>query len=297
MKSMMLTFAILFLSLPAFALNSFTLYSFKSPTGVNWKSPKHLARSVVKNEVLGSVSGNKRILGHVAIDLRCQGKKLITAMTSRGNDTNELVLKQHSGLGVLLHVFRGELETEEKLIHEIAKKQRKGQVHSVTYLLSDEACQKMVDHFDNFVANTGPLNYGFPLDTLAGEGAGCSAFGVSFLQAAEVADPNHLRAWSGSVWIPQDLVGPYSDEIYTDPDQAIHPNSQGGDEVKLLSLVLKVGKVEWAKPNEPGAHYLEFYDPDTMFDWVESMAKKWHPGADYKKRTFNKSIDLVFDYR
>lgn len=296
-KNLFYLFNLLLVTTPAFAMNTFTIYTFKSPIGVNWKSPKALAASVVKNEAVGYVSGNKRLLGHVSIDLKCQNRQIITAMTSRDGENRNMVLKQHSGLGVLLHIFPGELEPPEKLLPEIASKRRKGSVHSITYLISDAACEQMLDHYDNFVAKGGNHNYGFPVDTLAGEGGGCSAFGVSFLQAANLATAEQLTAWSGSVWIPEKFVGPYNSERYTSGDQEVLPNTQGGTDVKLVPMLLKPKKTKWAEPNEAGASYLEFFDPDTMFQWVETMAKAWTPESDYQKRTFNKSIDLVFDYR
>src|SRR5690606_205393 len=111
-------------------------------------------------------------------------------------------------------------------------------------------CDAMFEHYENFVRNGGPNNYGFPLDTLAGEGGGCSAFGVSFLQAANIAKPEHLKAWSGSVWVPKKFIGPYSDQHYTQAGQEPFPNTAGGDDVKLIPMLLKPGKTKWAKPNE-----------------------------------------------
>jgi len=278
-------------------MNTFTLYAFKSSVGINWDSPKALAASVVKNEALSYINGNKRLLGHVSINIKCGERNLITAMTSRGGETKRVVLNEHAGLGVLFHIFPGELESEEKLNNEIAKKRKNGQVHSVTYMISDEACDLMFNHYDNFVDKLGMHNYGFPVDTLAGEGAGCSAFGVSFLQAAKIADQKQLESWSGSVWVPKKYIGPYSSKKYIEADQEPYDHLEGGDDVKLIPLVLKPGKTKWATPNEEGAKFLSFYDPDTMYKWIEQMDKKWSTSSDYQKRSFNKSIDLVFDYR
>lgn len=278
-------------------MNSFTLYAFKSSVGVNWESPKALAASVVKNEALSYLNGNKRLLGHVAIKIKCGERELMTAMTSRAGETKRIVLKEHAGLGVLFHIFPGELESQSELEEEIAKKRKNGRVHSMTYLISDDACDLMFAHYQNFIRNGGPHNYGFPVDTLAGEGAGCSAFGVSFLQAAKIDDSKQLDAWSGSVWVPKQFIGPYSDRLYTQAGEEPYINEQGGDDVKLIPMVLKPKKTQWAKPNEPGAKYLKFFDPDTMHSWVETMDKDWNNQADYQKRTFGKSIDLVFDYR
>lgn len=293
----LIAFTLTLFTLPVMAMNTFTIYAFKSSVGVNWKSPKALAASVVKNEALSYLNGNDRLLGHVSIKLKCGERELVTAMTSRAGETKRAVLNEHSGLGVLFHIFPGELESAAELKPEIAKKRKKGRVHSVTYLISDSACEAMFDHYENFVRSGGQHNYGFPLDTLNGEGGGCSAFGVSFLQKAGIADAAHLKAWSGSVWVPQKYIGPHNDKKYTDAGQEPYENSEGGDDVKLIPLLLKPVKTKWARPNEPGARYLEFFDPDTMFDWVKAKARNWTPKADYQRRKFGKSYDLVFDFR
>ncbi len=298
--SVMKFFSIVLMTLfiqQANAMNSFTIYAFKSSVGVNWKSPKALAKSIVKNEALKYFNGNSRLLGHVSIKLQCGERKLVTAMTSRAGETKRVVLKKHAGLGVLFHIFPGELESAEKLNREIAIKRRRGQVHSITYLISDEACNKMFNHYDNFIDKLGMYNYGFPVDTLAGEGGGCSAFGVSFLQAAGIAQEKQLKAWSGSVWVPSKYIGPYSSKKYIDNNPNPYDHNEGGENVKLIPLILKPGKTAWAKPNEPGARFLSFFDPDTMFQWVKRLDKEWNRNSNYQKRKFNKSIDLIFDYR
>lgn len=279
------------------AMNTFTLYAFKSSTGINWSSPKSLAASVVKNEALSYLNGNKRLLGHVAVKIKCGERELMTAMTSRAGETKRVVLKKHAGLGVLFHIFPGQLENAKILNPEIAKKRKNGRVHSMTYIIDDRACDLMFGHYENFIKNGGQHNYGFPVDTLAGEGAGCSAFGVSFLQAAKIADEEQLKGWSGEVWVPEKYIGPYSNEKYTEAGQEPYPQIEGGSDVKLIPLIAKPGKTKWARPKEPGAKFLKFFDPDTMHSWIETKAKNWTTSSTYQKRVFNKSIDLVFDYR
>lgn len=297
MRKLVYTTAAILLTLPVHAMNTFTLYAFKSSVGINWKSPKALASSVVKNEGLRYLNGNKRLLGHVSIKIKCGERELITAMTSRDGETKRTVLKEHSGLGVLFHIFPGELEGPDKLNPEIASKRKSGRVHSATYLISDSACEAMFEHYENFVRNGGPNNYGFPLDTLGGEGAGCSAFGVSFLQTAKIANPDHLKQWSGSVWVPKEFIGPYNSKKYFQAGQAPYENLDGGEDVKLIPLLASTKRTKWATAQTPGARYLEFFDPDTMFKWMEKMDEQWSSTADYQKRRFGKSVDLVFDYR
>lgn len=288
---------LLLLSDQAMALNTITLFAFKSSVGIDWSSPKALAASVVKNEAMRYLNGNERLLGHVAVKLNCGANEILTAMTSREGETKRTVLKEHSGLGVLFHIFPGLLENEDKLVPEISKKRKNGFVHSVTYIIDESACELMLEHYENFIAQGGSHNYGFPLDTLAGEGGGCSAYGVSFLQKAKLNIADHLKAWAGSVWVPNEFIGPYNKEKYTSSNQNVHPNLEGGDDVKLVPMLLKPKKTFWAPPHSAGARYLEFFDPDMMFQWIESTAKNWNRNSPYQYRKFGKSYDIVFDQR
>lgn len=265
-------FTFILLSLPSARGEEFTLYVFKSPKGVDWSNPKNLALSIVKNEIYKYFTSNDRLLGHVAIELNCGEKKLLTGMRSERGENRRMVLSEGSGYGVLFHVFPGALETREKLETEIKRKQTSGEVHAIRYTINSAQCEKMWQHYESHLKNLGELNYGFPLNTLAGEGGGCSAFGVSFLQVSNLHNPEHLKAWSGSVWVPDELIGPYNTKRYTQKDQPTHALDAGGERISVLDIILSRKAESWESENK--GKYLEFFDPDTMFRWIESMALK-----------------------
>lgn len=281
----------LLLSTPVWATNSLTLYVFKSSVGVDWSNPKNLAISIVKNEVYKYFNGNERLLGHVAVELKCGQRELLTGMRASRGENRRMVLTHGSGYGVLFHVFPGALETKEMLAPEIAKKQKSREVHSIRYTLNPVQCEKMWQHYENHRRQKGEFNYGFPLNTLAGEGAGCSAFGVSFLQIAGVVNPTHLKAWSGSVWVPEDLIGPYNTKRYTRADEPTHAPDGGGKPITVLDIILSDKAKAWAKPKE--GKYLEFIDPDTMFRWIETQAQNLAAPLEQERR--DNSIQLLIN--
>jgi hypothetical protein len=273
------------------AASEFTLYVFKSSVGVDWTSPKDLAISIVKNEVYKYFNGNERLLGHVAVELKCGDKKLLTGMRATRGENRRMVLTEGSGYGVLFHVFPGALEKEQKLRTEIEQKQKSREVHSIRYKIKPEHCERMWQHYENHLKQKGEFNYGFPLNTLAGEGAGCSAFGVSFLQIAHLVNPEHLKAWSGNVWVPIDLIGPYNTKRYTRADEPTHKPDGGGKPITILDIVLSDKAIAWAKPGE--GKYLEFIDPDTMFRWIETSAEKSPTPLPFKR--LENSLELQLD--
>jgi hypothetical protein len=263
-------FLLVLLSLNNARSEEFTLYIFKSSVGVDWSNPKNLAISIVKNEVYKYFNGNDRLLGHVAIELNCGEKRVMTGMRAARFENRRMVLKEGSGYGVLFHVFPGALEKEKKLTEEIKRKQDSGEVHSIRYTINSAQCEKMWQHYENHIKNHGEFNYGFPLNTLAGEGAGCSAFGVSFLQIANLENPEHIKAWSGNAWVPEELIGPYNTKRYTSKKQPNHAPNEGGKPLSVLDIILSDKARSWAPENQ--GRYLEFFDPDTMFRWIETLA-------------------------
>lgn len=276
--------------------NRLTLHAYKSSVGVDWRSPKDLAISVVKNEIYRYFNGNQRLLGHVSIELLCGDRKVVTGMVGQKNENRRMVLQEDAGYGVLFHIFQGALEEEEKLNLEVSKKRKDGFVHSATYLVNDESCQKMLQHYDNYVAQGGAHNYGFPLNTLEGEGGGCSAFGVSFLQVAQVAVPEHLKQWSGSVWVPNKLIGHHNTKRYTSHDQTPYTPSSETKKVSLLSILFDDEIKAWSKPNDPDSRYLEYFDPDTMFRWIQNLAEL-PQGDSYTVKKHDQSYEIIFDQR
>jgi|GEM_PF-6035180 len=251
-----------------------TLYIYKSPAGIEWDSPYSLAVSALKNQVYSYFDGNTRLLGHISIDLQCKQRRVVTGMVGREGESRRMVLQEDAGHGVLFHIFPGRLETQADLENEIREKQQSGQVHAITYLVDDPTCDKMLQHYDTHVKLGGEHNYGFPLNTLAGEGGGCSAFGVSFLQVAGIVSGEYLRQWSGSVWVPKKYIGPHNTQRYKTADQPLLSNS-AHKPVHVLSILLDSDAKKWGRPQDPESVFLAFFDPDTMFRWVEdAVAKK-----------------------
>ncbi len=278
-------------SLNAWSKSELALYVFKSSVGVDWSNPKNLAISVVKNELYKYFNNNDRLLGHVAIELKCGDKKVLTGMRAARGENRRMVLTEGSGYGVLFHVFPGALEKEEDLQKEIKRKQTSAEVHSIRYTINESQCNQMWQHYENHLKQKGEFNYGFPLNTLAGEGAGCSAFGVSFLQIAKLENPEHLKAWSGNVWVPEELIGPYNTKRYLSAHEPTHAPDGGGKPLSVLDIILSDKAKFWGKENQ--GKYLEFYDPDTMFRWIEALALK--DPTPYTIERLGKSFEVKMD--
>ncbi len=95
--------------------------------------------------------------------------------------------------------------------------------------------------------------YGLANRPRYGEGAGCSAFGVSFLDVLNLVDEDMRLSWSQTVNIPLEFAGPPLRD----------------ESVSLLKVILNAGS--WAKESEEHQK-LTFWDPDRMHQWIQEKA-------------------------
>lgn len=240
---------------------SLTLYIYPSPYGVDWRSPLHLTRSVIKN----AASLRPRQIGHVAIELKSdvdgRTERFFTGMTSNNGATNrKLIFLKQMGLGVLFHQYPGFLESIEKLDPELEKRLEKGHFSFVRFNLSKESYERARLYLNQYQERNVGKYYGLPQRPRYGEGAGCSAFAASFVEVAGVMRDEFKNNWSSQVRVPEEFLA----------------------NIPIWRLLIKSAKNQrWANENEPGKNIF-FWDPDMMHAWVNQKieALKTSPSAD-----------------
>src|SRR5262249_21617026 len=136
-----------------------------------------------------------------------------------------------------------------------AQRLGRGHVAWIRFRVSDAACGRMRQYYDEYRARGLDRFYGLHLRPLYGEGAGCSAFGTSFLEVAGILDPELSASWSHVRDVPESLIG-----------------DGGKPKVGLLPLLFSSRAGRWAKPGEP-ARRIGFWDPDRMFAWIQATWK------------------------
>jgi hypothetical protein len=176
-----------------------TLYFIPSPYGLNWESPSKLAKGILKNKLLPG----SRFMGHVNIELDYQDPEdgkvhILTGMTQKKMNAPKLLFKEKYGLGILYHSFEGRLESIEELTPELNKYFKRGnkKINFVKYKLNLSVCRRIRDYVAQYTKNGHDRYYGLYNKPLHGEGAGCSAFGASFLEVAGILEEEHHLHWS-----------------------------------------------------------------------------------------------------
>ncbi|MBT3583875.1 MAG: NADAR family protein [Halobacteriovoraceae bacterium] len=270
--------------------DTLTLYFFHSPSGVNWKSPKELARSILKN----TVTFKDRSIGHVAVELKCQlpegNVDVLTGMTSSDNTDRRLLFKEKVGFGVVFADLPGKMENSEDLRKEITKKLKtkklkKQRMNFLTHQISKTTCRRLKLYLKQFKERELYRHYGLPNRPLYGEGGGCSAFGVSFLEAAGLLTEEEKRAWSYNIRFPLKWIGgKYNPEA---PEQRIS--------FWNIYFVKKKDNF-WAKQDEPHKN-IYFWDPDTIFNWVQHKVANYSPYEKYQLFKRKNVWGLFYDSR
>ena len=254
-----------------------TLTFIPSPHGIDWSTPKSLAKSAVINKI----SLKPRFIGHVFVELKGEiDSKLhhiVTGMSSKKMDTVYQVLIKQKGFGVLFHSFAGKMEKKEDLEIELARYYQEGRVSYVKYQLNPLNFKRLVQYVEEFQKNKGDLYYGGPNRPRHLEGSGCSAFGMSFLEIAGILTQDMVKSWSQSIRIPLKFAGaPLTDK-----------------KISLLSIIQNAHA--WAEENEPHQPFF-IWDPDLMHKWVLEKIKNHSDGAGYHLHQKIKSQGVVFDY-
>ncbi len=269
------------LALPSRA-DELTLHVFPSSFGVDWSSPASLARSAVLNHVPALFTRDGSPIGHVTVDVDCAAdakepaRRVAAGMTDADGDESARLLRGPGlGLGILFHDFKGRLEDPRRIEERLRSRAAKGTVSFVTFRLAPKTCRRLVRYFDEYEAKGYGAHYGLPNRPLHREGAGCSAFGASFVETAGLLSPELSAAWSKTVAVPLRYVG----------------GPITGGRVALWKLLFSNG-THWARDGEPSKSVF-FYDPDTIHAWINAKAAAREPG--YEVKSEGKVTGIVYD--
>ncbi len=233
--------------------DALTLYFYHSP-GLDWSSPKRLGRSAIDN----TRSGAAHAIGHVSVEVDCQASggayDLFGATTAEGDETEYLIREQGYGLGILFHTFKGRLTSRAEVEAELPAWLASGAMSYARFEVTPEACARLSQYVTEYRAYDYGSLYGLPNRPLFREGAGCTAFGMSFLEVAGLFDPAFERAFSRELFVPPHWVG----------------GPLTGNFVRPIRFFNPVIYSRWAEPDEEH-FYIHFYDADLMHDWVRGV--------------------------
>lgn len=258
-----------------------TLFTMCPPRSIDWSSPRSMAFGALTNNVTFYHMNHKHAIGHVFIELK-NGEERIMAGSTPGSDArsdSDLIFKDKLGLGILFYPFKGRIETAADLDSQVQERYKTGRIAFIRFLVSPEMYQRLKSYWAEYNERGYGSIYNGTNEPRKGLGAGCSIYGVAFLEIAGFLHPIWQQKWKLSVRIPASLIG----------------DTKTGKKVPVTKL-LTFGR--WAKAEEPH-RLLELYDPDLIYKWINGTYKKEAPNPSGKVTLLKrgKALGLQYDCR
>jgi hypothetical protein len=245
----------LLLSLTSIAqAQELVLYAIPSKKEISWKSPGSLLRGYLKNIMTKSkYKGYGHPMGHIIVALespeRCEVMGMVAEKVSELG--NKVALDGY-GMGVMYTASQGILREGAKNIEDLHLHYPDGDVAYIRFKLNDATFNRLWQYYTEYKQYGFDKIYNGLNKPREGKGAGCSAYGVSFIEVADLLPKEVLDQWQMKVNVPEKLIGgPHREDKW----------------VGLLRVLLK-GK--WADTTKEAYRELAYYEPSVMYQWIVS---------------------------
>ncbi len=241
------------------------LHFMRSPRGIKWSSPWAFAISAIRNSLVRGDGRRTYSIGHVFVELKCDstGTHIFRGMTSESTSTKierNLIFKKRYGLGIIFHTYAGKLEKDASIVSDLSDYEGSARRAELAIDVSPEACARMVTYVEEFEAKGyGKLYSGLQADPLKGEGAGCSAFAVSFLRVGGLMDPE-FEAWKQVIDVPKRYIGGPLTGYRINPLKFLgNPYTRWSNQIPHINLAA--------------------WDPESMHRWVGQVYQEVSEGT------------------
>lgn len=260
---LILFFLLLLLAPQARAKDHLTLHFIPAPVRTDWSTPRTLASSAVRNLIHRFHGGSRHGIGHLYVELECGGQFLVTGSTSIGNLDRENVLRHDYGLGVLFEKQPGMLEETEHVLKDLQSLHRTGRSNFLEFLISPDTCARLTRYLKEYRERGYDRIYGdINSRPLRGENAGCTAFGMSFLELAGLQHSEFERQWTQHLIVPRKFIG----------------GPETGRRVPLLRILTDL-HARWDRDLSEGGLPIDFWDPEKMVGWTRIAFDDLRRGA------------------
>ncbi len=254
LKSILLILLLLLSSVGGWAGSySITLYAIPSSSKIDFSSPYSLAWTALNNALSFDFYSRKHAMGHVFIELSGPGKSIFTGSTKDKllrSGRGELL--EGSGLGILFMGIDGRLEFDEELTRYLDIHYRRGSIAFIEASLSAENYERLLFYLDEYQSRGYDAIYNGFNKPREGLGAGCTAFGLSFLEVAGILPQNWVETWTYTVKVPQRLIGRPVTEKHVPVEKVFFSRRWANDGEESMDFVIT--------------------DPYLIFEWIH---EKW----------------------
>ena len=273
-------------------LHELTIYLIPSLVKIDWDSPRSLYLSYIRNMTRSIFNNHNYLIGHAFVELRSPripGRFLAGMRSASKQEQMHYVLRENYGMAILGTALQGRLETNGELTNNIELYARRGNLAFIRVYINDEAVERVLDFFHVYLSVFGNKEHNLPSyggafwPRYESEGAGCSAFAVSFLDIAGVMR-QYFDEWKIQVGIPMELIGGPYNNYHKVRIRDIKNHKSWSDENGEMHVTY-----------EP----YEVYDPSLIFEWIHDT---WNTNRDSNNTDIipvveNDVFGLIFDAR
>ena len=272
---------------PQLTDDELVIFAIPSYFKLNWSTPRELLVSTAKSYTKPfNGDHSRRSIGHVFMMLKSSGadEVVLTGMRAKDGEENKQLFIRHAyGLGILGADNLGEFEEASVLAAESKIRFKEGTMAYMRFLLSPETSHRLYEFYKGYDEQDQELHYGGANRPLYGEGGGCSAFGVSFVETAGLMLDEYENNWKVNVNIPKEYYG----------------GPLTGNKVKFRKFVgSNIFKSRWANEDEEHIAF-SIWDPSLMHKWIHKVydEESASPSGQYATEQTGKAKGLVFDGR
>lgn len=244
-----------------------TLYFTNSTGRINWANPSDLFKSTNICYLKAGLRKNYYVIGHTQARLTSTllpAPRYIAMTGAVQTEKVELVFKKKVGFGSLGSTIQGKLETEESIKKGIELYGKRNMLMYVKFKINAEAVRRILQFIEYYGSKNengfAPYqNYNGALwPRYENEGSGCSAFGVSLLDVANIIPPE-AKDWMVDINVPIDLIG---------------GEFNNNKKIKFGSIYRT--KSWYTGNGKEGVDYVNYkvYDPSIINDWIIKMRTK-----------------------
>ena len=240
--------------------NELTIFVIRSVLPLDWESPSSLYKSYRKEISAKLWRKQKSMLGHTFVLLRSPllTDSIFAGMTYVSKEVQKkLFMKEKIGMGILGICMEGRLQPHEELTKKMNYYASKNEVAFIRYRISPKAVLRIIEFYNSYISSFDGKQA--KCDFYGGafwprydyEGSGCSAFGFSFLDVAQILE--EFPEWKKSVNIPMELIG---------------GELNNNNKIKIRDIK-KTNS--WARADgSPKEDFVPFavYDPSAVFYWI-----------------------------
>ncbi len=268
------TLIFLFLSVTATA-QELTLYVLPAPKPINWQSPRSLVFSYINNAIIANKygRGQKHAIGHVMVELKYKDHYALVGTTATSNRyMMHKVMHRGWGLGILFATINGKLEEANINQPQLQERTASGEMVYIRYKINAQMFERLWAYLQEYKARGYDKYYNGENNPRAGKGAGCSAFGYSFLEVGGLQHLLNDNAWKVNVRVQEGLIGrPIAD--------------------KRVSIFMLMIKTKWAKERNKYRR-LQYYEPTLIYQDVLNILKNNAAGT---KDSIGNAKGIVID--